>query len=207
MRRVQDMDMDEVTATVTETAVPAHTDYARSEAMTAMIASGMDRWEAFGLAYVDADPEGVVGPWLATMTEAAKEWEGSNVQGFTHAMMAVGKVNPQLADRLFFEAVKTGNVPKWMGSDGISWHETDWLTRLPDGIEARSLFLNRNVNLKSLPGGMRLVDGSLDMTGCVSWDGIIPEDAVIGFKVYTDLHPEGITLDEWRRLHPNGERS
>ena len=47
----------------------------------------------------------------------------------------------------------------------------------------------------------------LDLTACPAWDGIIPADLTMrpGCGIRTLLHPEYISLDDWRKLHPNGE--
>jgi hypothetical protein len=45
----------------------------------------------------------------------------------------------------------------------------------------------------------------ISIIGCRDWDGRFPDD-MEAFSVRTDAHQESISLKEWRRLHPNGER-
>jgi hypothetical protein len=89
------------------------------------------------------------------------------------------------------------------------------LERLPDGLFVmKSLSLERTDRLRTLPSGLR-VAGDLylsygfddDGADC-GWDGLVPEDAVIDGQIVTPLHTgAGLGQHEWRKLHPNGERS
>ena len=55
-----------------------------------------------------------------------------------------------------------------------------------------------------LPDGLS-VGGDLAMCHCPLWDGRIPQDVSVGRQLFTPAHLDGITLDDWRDLHPTGE--
>jgi hypothetical protein len=79
------------------------------------------------------------------------------------------------------------------------------ITALPKGLEVGGFLRLRSSAMVSLPAGLR-VDGSLNLRDCSAWDGRIPSDAKVGAGVYSDLHPNGVALGTWRKLHPRGER-
>jgi hypothetical protein len=59
--------------------------------------------------------------------------------------------------------------------------------------------------LRQVPGGI-VVDEALLLQGAIEWDGQLPADLHVGYLVFTDAHPQGVSLKNWRRLHPRGER-
>jgi hypothetical protein len=55
------------------------------------------------------------------------------------------------------------------------------------------LFKATASGLQSLPSGLKV--GSIDMTGCLAWDGLSPDDIIIGGDtIHTNAHPSGIRL-------------
>jgi hypothetical protein len=76
---------------------------------------------------------------------------------------------------------------------------------LPDSLWVDGWLDIGDAPVVHLPKG--LVVDRLDLRDCVTWDGIIPEDALVGAAVWSDEHPLGIELPAWRALHPNGERA
>jgi hypothetical protein len=76
---------------------------------------------------------------------------------------------------------------------------------LPDGLVVDNVLDLKGCNgITSLAWGL-VVGEWLNLPNCAAWDGKIPEDAIIGGDIVTNLHPVGITLAEWRKLHPGGE--
>jgi len=99
-----------------------------------------------------------------------------------------------------------------------------WVSELPEGLEvAETLMVHRSdlrlpaglrvggelwldtSSLHALPAGL-VVAGSLWIRHCGSWDGLIPADARVKGRVFSDPHPNGLPLDEWRARYPLGER-
>jgi hypothetical protein len=79
------------------------------------------------------------------------------------------------------------------------------LERLPRGLFVGGYLNLHGSGIRTLPTDLR-VGETLTLTGCQAWDGRIPKAARLGEWVYTDMHPNGVRLDEWRELHPRGER-
>jgi|GEM_PF-5320368 len=80
------------------------------------------------------------------------------------------------------------------------------LASLPQGLHVNGeLNLYECASLTCLPKGL-YVKGWTNLESCHSWDGEIPQDAVIGGPLFTDIHLEGISLTKWRNTHPKGER-
>jgi hypothetical protein len=76
---------------------------------------------------------------------------------------------------------------------------------LPDGLKLRGHLELCNTPLRTLPAGLEAF--TLGLKGCAGWDGRIPADARIIYRIDTDRFPEGILLDAWRRQCPQGERA
>jgi hypothetical protein len=79
-------------------------------------------------------------------------------------------------------------------------------TELPPGLRVQGDLLLFFAPIQSLPAGLK-VEGCLGLEGCRDWDGKIPADAQVGKVLWTDRHPDGLLLVDWRRLHPHGERN
>jgi hypothetical protein len=80
------------------------------------------------------------------------------------------------------------------------------LTGVPEGFRVGGTLDLQDTCMTALPAGL-WVGGTLWLNDCLLWDGRIPEDAHVGVRVGTDLHPGGIPLADWRAIHPSGERS
>jgi hypothetical protein len=81
------------------------------------------------------------------------------------------------------------------------------LETLPEDLDLEGWCdLKGRLAFQRLPERMS-IGMSLFLQGCRSWDGIIPEGITIARRVFTDTHPGGIDLDEWRHWHPKGERA
>jgi hypothetical protein len=80
------------------------------------------------------------------------------------------------------------------------------ITTLPDNLDVGRLHVE-NGDLVALPRGLRVATGC-HLTGCPQWDGRIPPDASIGGPLVTQRHPHspGVSLQEWRKRHPHGEK-
>jgi hypothetical protein len=74
---------------------------------------------------------------------------------------------------------------------------------LPDGLALAGRLDLANTPIASLPG--HLAVGELNLLGCLRWNGWIPDSAQVGKRIFTDGHPDGVGLEEWRRRHPYGE--
>jgi hypothetical protein len=141
-------------------------------------------------------------------------------------LAAVGAVDPELA-QLGLDAWAKGRtvvgdldlsgvpVTRWPkglkvvgdgGEDPVLNLKDTRIARLPDGFHsAGCLWLDRT-SLVSLPHGL-WVGGSLSLQNCPEWDGLIPDGTYVRYWVQTDRHPaSGIPLEDWRALHPKGER-
>jgi hypothetical protein len=116
-------------------------------------------------------------------------------------MGAVSWPAADLAFRTFLDAyVRAGRK---VGS--VSAYARPWIRTLPDDLAVEGDLTLDRCALETLPKGL-FVRGYLALRGCAAWDGRIPADARIGQRVMTDADPDGVSLAEWRALHPNGER-
>lgn len=76
------------------------------------------------------------------------------------------------------------------------------IERLPAGMRVFSaLDLSGCKTLAVLPVGLEVRD-DLYLQGCTSWDGVIPEDAKIGGRIFCDVldMANGVNLGKWREL-------
>lgn len=136
------------------------------------------------------------------------------------ALDQVAAGSPALANRWLQAWLRGRRVP---GSLVLAGH--DWAERLPEGLDLEGdlmlscsplavlpgrlqvggeLWLDRS-GIGSLPEGLA-VGGSLWLRRCRAWDGRIPQDARVQARVFTDRHPGGLPLAEWRPRYPLGER-
>jgi hypothetical protein len=135
-------------------------------------------------------------------------------------------LDPELGN-VAFRSMTDLRIEDSLNLAGCGWPEgpPEALTGLPDGLGVSGLLCldgNRNLtetprglwvgeelrlaccdNLRSLQGGL-VVGGDLTVTGCPSWDGILPPDAAIGGKIVTDQHVEGLSLPQWRQRYGDG---
>jgi hypothetical protein len=101
----------------------------------------------------------------------------------------------------------------------------NWVTSLPDGLRVGGDLDMRSTSIVSLPEDLFVGDtlwlsetllvalpngltvgNCLILCGCPFWNGQIPEGTKVGRRLLTDAHPEGLSLQDWRRTHPRGER-
>jgi hypothetical protein len=93
----------------------------------------------------------------------------------------------------------------------VGWDLNLWACQRLIGLGGRvevgrMLNLSNCTSLVSIPDDIR-VGWGIDMIGCDAWDGRFPEGLQPNLVVQTDLHPSFLmTLGEWRKLHPKGER-
>jgi hypothetical protein len=84
---------------------------------------------------------------------------------------------------------------------------------LPDGLRVDGHVFADHMIFRNLPPGL-VVRGNLCVERCLRWDGLIPDDAVIGGRVICDdfpksvqmglknrSYPSGVTLETWRDFH------
>jgi hypothetical protein len=77
------------------------------------------------------------------------------------------------------------------------------LRELPPGLSvAGDLDLRGCVSLEGLPAGMA-IGGNLIMSGCGAWEGILPEDASVSGKIYSDHAQVPMDIERYR-LHMAG---
>jgi hypothetical protein len=83
------------------------------------------------------------------------------------------------------------------------------LAALPEGLNVWGNLILTGAPIVTLPAGLRVAGGNLFLNDCHAWDGKIPPDAQVKALgiLYTPRHPEGISLSDWRSLHPRGERT
>jgi hypothetical protein len=86
---------------------------------------------------------------------------------------------------------------------------------LPDGLYVEDVLTVQAIGPRSGWAGKTVRIGTevhaghlLDLTACHAWDGVIPPDLTLreGGMLKTSIHPMGVGLDAWRKLHPHGER-
>jgi hypothetical protein len=84
------------------------------------------------------------------------------------------------------------------------------LRYLPEGLTVRgNLGLDGCLALERLPSGLRVgthTTGNLDLRGCSAWDRVIPADAAIAGRIYTDHYAHGVRLGFWRKANPSGRQ-
>jgi hypothetical protein len=116
------------------------------------------------------------------------------------------------------DCVKLKSIPEGLAMVGhespfletLNLSRCEGLERLPDGVRVRgTLWLDGCTSLKALPKGLNV--GTLYIRSCPAWDGRIPDDAAIRHGLVTASPPDpdawpGISLPEWRKLHPDGIR-
>jgi hypothetical protein len=90
-------------------------------------------------------------------------------------------------------------LPSSLDVGGNLWLNETPLTRLPDGFAVRGhLGLRGCRSLVALPQGLDVGD-DLFLEGCAAWDGVIPPDAQVGNRIFSDRTPLGLSLPSWRR--------
>jgi hypothetical protein len=162
--------------------------------------------------------------WVQPFPEGLRVRGHLDAWGYPHEVLPAGlRVKGYL--RLGKSRVTTLPADLRVGGD-LSLQDSQ-LQRLPDGFGAQGdLDLNHCEHLEALPRGLA-VGGGLVLDGCIklvalprglqvgtwlglddcpAWDGIIPDDAVVGREVFTGGSHTGLLLEEWRQRHPRGER-
>jgi hypothetical protein len=163
--------------------------------LDALLATGASRAQALGLA-AQAHGQGAA---LSLLVEALRTPEGEWCDtGPALAFLdEVAQTHPDLAQL---------GLDQWGRNhweDGnLHLLDRPWVTHLPDGVSARGLLWLRRIPFVELPPGLRA--HWLQIEACPHWNGQIPEGTAVAY-VGTPLHPEGIHLRAWHRLHPHGE--
>jgi hypothetical protein len=203
-------------------AVTADVDHGAT--VRALLATGMLRWDAM-LTLVEGggvDPrcipglEGVPPDTVKTMNlddfyltiaiVGEKDPEGCNA--FVNAYLEGREVEDDL--ELTWPWLKT--LPKGLVVHGRVELQGSGVVALPDGFKVKGCLWLERTPIAALPKGLD-VEEVLDLRGCTQWDGRIPKDARIGYRqsdahnIFTDAHPAGLTVANWRQRYPNGEQS
>jgi len=182
------------------------------EAMKVIL--GVSRWEAVGIAAEGGWMEEAQSIWnsyarrviwprtlLAALDQVAAGSPAVATQWLNEWLMdrtAKGDLN--LTSRDWVRA-----LPEALDVEGSLLLPRQGLARLPRDLRIGSnLWLERS-RIASLPEGLD-VRFSLWLRGCRDWDGLIPADARVGARVFSDRHVLGIPLAEWRARYPLGER-
>ena len=184
------------------------------ELETLSVVLGLSKWQAAGRA--------AEAGWLAVLQPF---WD-SHARRITRTGALIGILD-QVAEGS--AAVANQWLKAWLqgrrvpGSLLLACH--DWVEALPEGLDLEGdLVLSRSPitalpgrlkvggelwleqsGIRSLPQGLE-VGGSLWLRRCRKWDGQIPMDAWVRTRVFTDYHPWGLPLAEWRPRYPLGER-
>jgi hypothetical protein len=106
---------------------------------------------------------------------------------------------------LFLQDTLVSQVPMGLKVGGSLFLSRSPIVSLPEGLTVGHWLDLGMTPIRALPLGLKVGEG-LDLRRCSSWDGRIPRDARVTDEVHTDLHPDGLCLEAWRRLHPHGER-
>jgi hypothetical protein len=64
-------------------------------------------------------------------------------------------------------------LPELQGAWALNLHGCVSLQTIPEGLKVGRLWLGDCVSLRVLPAGLKVTD-TLDMAGCVQWDGVVP---------------------------------
>jgi hypothetical protein len=173
---------------------------------------GLHAWHHLGLVDtpLEALPPGLkvrrnlilTGTRITALPEGLEVGEDLDADGLNLVRVAA---DLKVGGNLDLRRTLVGSLPDHFQVGGSFWLTETSLRLLPDDLQVgKSLWLGETP-LQRLPNGLRVGD-NLGLEGCRSWDGRIPEDAVIGGRVFTDRHGEGLLLADWRLLHPVGER-
>jgi hypothetical protein len=200
-----------------------------TDTLRALVATGLPPWDA-AVTLVDNGFPKAAFPMLARVPDAVIRPIGDLLE-FVEAIREAAKFAPKDARGLnaFMNAWLQG---RHLPGD-LSLMRVEPLRELPRGLTVGGdLILTGSCRLATLPDGLR-VGGTLRMVGCsaltrlpqglvvgknlifqphacgprLRWDGLIPEDAEIGFSIYSPAQPSGITLERWRQFYPQGERT
>ncbi len=175
---------------------------------------GMPRWEAAGRA--------AEAGWLEELQPLWDSYARRVTRSGTliRTLDQVAEGSRTVANRWLQTWLQGRRVP---GSLVLACH--DWAEGLPEGLDLEGdlmlscsplaalpgrlkvggeLWLDRS-GIRALPEGLE-VGGSLWLRRCRGWDGLIPPDARVRSRVFTDRHPRGLPLAEWRPRYPLGER-
>lgn len=166
--------------------------------LDAIVATGGSRWDAMVTAIRGGFPKDMI-PLIRNIPDKLIATYGKDVKDAMtnfarHAARDSDGANAALAAFMTDRSV-----------DKLAIRRRAWIRGLPAGLS-----IDGNLNLyccktfRSLSERIR-VRGDLWLLECPAWDGRIPPDAQVSCKVFTDWHPAGITLMEWRSAHPDGE--
>lgn len=179
-----------------------------------LLAKGIPRWEAVGM---------VAGAHWRRAVQPLWERHAKRVLRLTTLLKAL--------DQVAIGAPATANA--WLGAwllerevEGmLALGTRPWVTSLPEGLQLRHGLFLQQASLRHLPPNLKVggnlylsqslittlppglaVSGSLWLRACLTWDGRIPADTLVGRRVFTDRHKNGLPLADWRAKHPDGER-
>jgi hypothetical protein len=157
-----------------------------------------------------APPKAVLDTLEAILATGATEGEAFGLAAQAHGVVAV--LPPLLeamalhhrTDRYYPGRLLALLDEIALGHPGLA--QEGWLRSFERVALATDLWLDGRSWVTVLPEGLK-VSGHLFMGGCACWDGNIPEGVVVDGCVFTDAHPDpGVRLQDWRRLHPHGEK-
>jgi hypothetical protein len=170
----------------------------------------------------------IVSAWRAYL-QSGHEWghgpkihseSGPKASEAMRVLDEIGAEAPGVANDLFRNALSGGWLRTWrvfddlemgamspdmekMNEPAIRVTYNGWFSALLEGLAIdESLVIAECPNFGSLPKVLR-IRKDLELLGCEGWDGIIPEDAVIGGKITTEAQSEGVSLAEWRKTNPD----
>jgi hypothetical protein len=186
---------------------------------TAILATGASPKDALGMVAGIHGAQATLPSLLEALAELDRGWDGPSGLSAVHLLKALGDDHPDLAlaglrawgwDRRIEGSLYLGcdlwltNLPEGLRMDYDLILTNSGITALPDGLWVGGRLDLTETPLVTLPGGL-WVGSDLDLTGCGRWDGRIPKDAHVGGLVRQDGRLGGVTLSQWRRLHPAPE--
>jgi hypothetical protein len=77
------------------------------------------------------------------------------------------------------------------------------LETLPSGSRTGDVYLEDCPAFAFLPGDLRC-QGNLRIKACPKWDRILPDGVAVGDRIFTEGHPQGVTLVQWRKKYGVG---
>jgi len=182
--------------------------------VTLSVVLGMSKWEAAGRAAeagLLADVQPIWDSYVRRVTQS---------RTLMGVLDQVAEGSPAVANRWLKAWLQGRRIP---GSLILACH--DWAEGLPEGLDLEGDLMLSRSPLAVLPGRLKVggelwldqsglgslpealeVGGSLWLRRCRRWDGRIPRDARVKSRVFTDYHPGGVPLEEWRARYPLGER-
>jgi hypothetical protein len=184
-------------------------------ALTSLLAVGDSEGKALGELFAVGDPR----CREFAIAKGRERIAGRTGQDALEALLSFQDTDPDFMDVLFAGwdgfadcdlnlcGIRGGvRFPKGLRIGGDLLLVDSGSFELPDGLQVKGSVNLLDCRIAKLPAGLR-IGGDIVLEGCGWWDGVIPADARIGGRIYTDAHPSdpdarsggGMSLRQWRK--------